>query len=268
MSSDPSALRVEHPRGARRADAVRRIHDVLRQELRDVADTNGLLPDERLLALRFGASRNAIRDALNLLRDEGIVERRQGSGTRVIAAGPLAGGGGNGLVKGIPNGPDRVRYESLWHYEVAASASIADRLRVPAGESVLVLERLTSVDGVPTCLWTTYMRRSEGAAVVAVERQCDSFELIEAALHVHVAQVDMRIEAVLADESVAHHLDVRVGQPLLRFERLILDPSGQVIALGFGRAPGDRMAILTSHFRPLAAPQERRAAEARKDNES
>jgi GntR family transcriptional regulator len=241
----------ETPRSRRRADTVRRIRDELRQELTALAGATGILPDERLLALRLGASRNAVRDALSLLREEGLVERRQGQGTRVVADGPLMGNGANGLGHGMRDGRSRVQYESLWHYETPASDSIAAHLELPPGTPVLVLERLTSVDGVPTCLWTTYLRREDGLKAAAVTSQGDSYELLEMALGIPIRQVDMRIEAVLADESVTDLLGVRSGQPLLRFERLLLDTDGRAIAIGFGRATGHRMAILTSYQRPI-----------------
>jgi DNA-binding FadR family transcriptional regulator len=40
-----------------------------------------LLPSEAELTIRFATSRNALRDALDLLRREGIVERVPGAGT-------------------------------------------------------------------------------------------------------------------------------------------------------------------------------------------
>lgn len=44
------------------------------------------LPPERKLAEYFGAARNTVRQALNLLEQDGLVQRRAGSGTYVQAA--------------------------------------------------------------------------------------------------------------------------------------------------------------------------------------
>lgn len=48
------------------------------------------LPPERALAQTLGVSRNALREALTSLSGLGLVERRQGSGTRVSETVPLA----------------------------------------------------------------------------------------------------------------------------------------------------------------------------------
>src|SRR6266481_9452299 len=45
-----------------------------------------LLPPERVLAARIGVSRSTVVAAYERLREAGLVERRQGSGTRIAAA--------------------------------------------------------------------------------------------------------------------------------------------------------------------------------------
>jgi GntR family transcriptional regulator len=243
-------------RSRRRSDEVRRVRDVLRQDLAELAAGTGLLPDERLLTLRLGTSRNAVREALNLLRDEGLVERRQGRGTVVVAAPPLSGSAAQGLVNEVAGGSERVHYEPLWHYEVPATGTVARRLGLADGAPAMVLERLTVVDEVPTFLWTTYLRLDDGARVAATASDGDGFQLLEQALGVQVTRIEMSVEAVLADESVADLLQVRVGQPLLRFERLVLDARGRPVAVGFGRAAGDRIAMRMSTDRTLYPPHD------------
>jgi DNA-binding transcriptional MocR family regulator len=72
-----------------------------------------LLPAERLLAQHLAISRSTIVTAYELLRDEGLLERRQGSGTRVLASptpprrngGPASGLNRNTLFRRITDGP-------------------------------------------------------------------------------------------------------------------------------------------------------------------
>ena len=69
----------------RRADRARQVADILRPQVLQGSFAGGVLPGEASLAQEFGASRNAIRDALRILRAEGLVDRVQGVGTKVTA---------------------------------------------------------------------------------------------------------------------------------------------------------------------------------------
>lgn len=60
------------------------IADSLRQEIESGQYSNRqLLPTEQLLCQRFQISRQTVRRALSLLEDEGLITRRQGSGSRL-----------------------------------------------------------------------------------------------------------------------------------------------------------------------------------------
>src|SRR5690348_6036537 len=67
----------------RRADRARQVADVLRRQVLHGIYSGGMLPPEPELAAEFGVSRNAVRDALDLIRDEGLVDRVPGVGTVV-----------------------------------------------------------------------------------------------------------------------------------------------------------------------------------------
>jgi GntR family transcriptional regulator len=67
----------------RRADRARQVADCLRRQVLHGRYPAGVLPSEALLVEEFGASRNTVRVALDLLRTEGLVERCPGVGTVV-----------------------------------------------------------------------------------------------------------------------------------------------------------------------------------------
>ncbi|MFD1935662.1 GntR family transcriptional regulator [Nonomuraea mangrovi] len=69
----------------RRADRARQVADLLRRQIVHGQVARGQLPLEAALAREFGVSRNTVREALDLLRDEGLVERCPGVGTTVAA---------------------------------------------------------------------------------------------------------------------------------------------------------------------------------------
>ena len=60
------------------------VADSLRQEIESGQYSNQqLLPTEQLLCQRFRISRQTVRRALALLENEGLITRRQGSGSRL-----------------------------------------------------------------------------------------------------------------------------------------------------------------------------------------
>ncbi|MDX2766619.1 winged helix-turn-helix domain-containing protein, partial [Streptomyces europaeiscabiei] len=68
-----------------RADQARQLADLLRRQLLTGCFENGTLPHESSLAVDYRATRNTVREALDLLRAEGLVERFPGVGTVVVA---------------------------------------------------------------------------------------------------------------------------------------------------------------------------------------
>jgi DNA-binding GntR family transcriptional regulator len=90
-----------------------------------------VLPDERSLGQQFDASRNTIRDALDLLRADGLIERQQGVGTIVVAR-MLE------QLHGQPLGVADIGMEA-----VDADPHSAMISQVPRGSALLLVERLS-----------------------------------------------------------------------------------------------------------------------------
>lgn len=79
-------------RTARRAGLIEQVIDQLRAQI--LAGSWGIgsrIPTESELAQLTGTSRNTVREAVQSLVHAGLLERRQGSGTYVLAASELAG---------------------------------------------------------------------------------------------------------------------------------------------------------------------------------
>ncbi len=74
-----------------RAERARRLAELLRRRISAGGFADGVIDDERSLAAQTGASRNTVREALGLLRDEGLITRRRGVGTTVVAPGTGTG---------------------------------------------------------------------------------------------------------------------------------------------------------------------------------
>jgi len=91
-AADPSKPAAPTLRTARRIGLIDQVIEQLREQI--VAGTWPIgrrIPTEAELAQLTGTSRNTVREAVQSLVHAGLLERRQGSGTYVLAASELAG---------------------------------------------------------------------------------------------------------------------------------------------------------------------------------
>ncbi|TDD67065.1 GntR family transcriptional regulator [Actinomadura rubrisoli] len=233
-----------------RADRARQVADVLRRQVLYGEFRSGTLPAEAELVRDFGASRNTVRVALDLLRAEGLVERCPGVGTVVVA-------------EKYPHGLERLLglAETLReHGEVAnevrttglitPSREISSRLRLPDGEPVVYIERVRRLNGTPLSLDLTYVSRDLGEPLLAEDlAHNDVFVLLERIAGQPLGRADVTLEAVNADPHSAATLDAPRGTALLMLERLTHLADGRPVDLEFIRFRGDRITMSGSMSR-------------------
>lgn len=236
-----------------RAEAARRIRDTLRQQILDgafggLAAPRPALPPELQLAATFGVSRNVVRQALDLLRAEGLVTRIPGAGTFVTGAklrqrlDRL-----EGLAESLAGHQLPVDNRVMAVRESTASPAVARQLRVPEGHGIVFVERLRSVGGVPLSVETSYLR-IEAAPVLLTQNlaRADIFTLLENHLGRPLARAEVTTEAVPADETTAGLLQVKPGSPLLLLHRLTFLEHETPFDFEAIRYRGDRLQLLTS----------------------
>ncbi|MEU1200720.1 GntR family transcriptional regulator [Streptomyces sp. NPDC005813] len=227
-----------------RADRARQLADLLRRQVLTGGYPDGSLPHEAALGTDYRASRNTVRQALDLLRAEGLVERLPGVGTVVVA-------------QKYPHGLDRLMglAETLREHgqvsnevrsmgPVAAPAPVADRLGIAPGADVLYVERLRRLDGLPLSLDLTYIPLDLGADLLAADLEhTDVFRLLEAITGQPLGHADITLEAVNADAHSAAVLQAPRGTAVLMLERLTHLADGRPVDLEFIRFRGDRISM-------------------------
>jgi GntR family transcriptional regulator len=123
------------------------------------------LPAETALAAEHRVALGTLRRALDLLAEQGLIERRHGRGTFVrgsLAGAPMlrffrfGGADGDGVVPA-----SRI----LSRHTAAASAALALRLGVARGSEVLRLQRLRSLAGLPRLLEDIWLPLPQFAAL-------------------------------------------------------------------------------------------------------
>jgi GntR family transcriptional regulator len=221
------------------------VADVLRRQIQQDAFAGGVLPGEASLVREFGASRNAIRAALSILRAEGLVTRVQGTGTVVVARKyPHGLGQLLGLAETLREHGDvvnEIRAAGL----VEPPPAVAARLGLPvkAGR-VVYLERLRRLNGLPLSLDLTYLVPDIGVPLLSADLEHnDIFALVESQAGQPLGGASLTVEAVNADPHSAAVLEAPPGAAMLLVERLAHLADGRPVDLEYIRIRGDRLVL-------------------------
>lgn len=227
-----------------RADRARQLADLLRCQLLTQGFPDGVLPHEAEIGADYGASRNTVRQALDLLRAEQLVDRVPGIGTIVVGHKyPHGLNRLQGLAETL-HGHGRVTNEVRTMGPVTAPAPVADRLRLPRPAEVLYLERLRRLGGLPVSLDLTYIPMDLGIGLLGADLEhTDIFRLLEEITGQALGTAEIALEAVNADTHSAAVLEAPRGSALLMLERLTHLSDGRPVDLEFIRFRGDRITM-------------------------
>jgi len=223
---------------------VRRVRDLLRVTLADHwgGDARLRISGEAELMTEYAAPRDAVREALALLADEGLIERRRGLGT-------LRLGDSVEVNIKLPTGEtpllrqfgarDRLQARLLeWTWTAAPDAVAARLADVSPGDDCLCIDYVLRRNDQPICVITNYLRRHEAASLAPTDFLGDFFSLLSHTGTAVRAQ-DVVLQPRLADEEVALLLDVAPGAPLMWMEQVIRDEHGDAIDFAIVHIHGD-----------------------------
>jgi GntR family transcriptional regulator len=194
-----------------------------------------VLPSEADLSDAYAASRVTVRRALEVLRDEGLLDARQGFGWFVQSD----------LLR------QRLGRLSTIEDQLAASGITAERRvldfafvpaearvrRVLGTEQVLRVRRLNLADGEPFARVTVWCPASLGDRLSRADVERSPFYEL---LPVPLGGATQTIAAVAASAADANLLDIPVGSPVLRCERVTTNLEGQAVLMSVHVFPGHR----------------------------
>jgi GntR family transcriptional regulator len=204
--------------------------------------TGEALPSERDLCEIMGASRVTIRKAIELLIEEGLLSRRQGSGTYVT---PRIQAPGSFLSSFSEDAKARGEtIDTIWMMKIIAIASEEEvrLLELPEGAEVARLSRVRMAGGDPLAIEN---------AVVPAEMLPDMGKLgnsLYQALNERgnrpVTGVQ-KIRAALASANEASLLSIPEKTEVLRIERLTRRADGRPVELTKSTYRGDRYEFIS-----------------------
>ncbi len=198
------------------------------------------LPTEMEICDAEKVSRHTARDALRILTDDGLIERRRGAGTVVAQRGAPA------FAQPIGDFDTILQYARDSNFEItvtqAADQDTLDRLGL-TGDYVQLIGFRRVADQPPQAITAVYIRADLAPDIEIIEALPGSIsEWIEAHHQVSVERVVQRMEAVALNKSQADRLNVAMGFPALRTVRRYRDASGGIILLSESLHPAGRFA--------------------------
>jgi GntR family transcriptional regulator len=190
------------------------------------------LPSEPDLAKQLGVSRATLRDAMRTFETQGLVRRRQGSGTFVV-----------GKVQALDSGLEvlesletmakrlglRISVSNLSVEQIKADAISAENLNLAVGTPLLYVRRVICADGRPVAYLVDTLPE-------------DFLHLDDLPVDFHGSVLDLllgrgdslkssraNISAIGATAEVAKALQIQRGDVLLHFNSQLFDGEGRTV---------------------------------------
>ncbi len=182
------------------------------------------IPSERQLEVLYNISRTTIREAIDNLVQQGYLYREHGRGTFVSPHKLQKGlmeltSFSEDLVKrGIQPGQVIRRLERM-----VPSPKILQRLELPAGSSVLCIDRIRLGNGIPIGLQTSYLALHDDQVITESEMSeyGSLYRILQEKFNIIPTEADETLEVTLATPQEAQLLEITPGAPLLLSERLL-----------------------------------------------
>jgi GntR family transcriptional regulator len=190
------------------------------------------LTSEPELAKQMGVSRATLREAMRTFETQGLIRRRQGSGTYVVGKFEVIDAGLE-MLESIETMARRMNLEvsvSDLHIEqMAADAKIAEALCVDEGKRITRVRRVIRADGRPVA----YLIDCLPDEILKPGSLTDSFRgsvldfLLGTGNDLQMSRA--AISATNATAEVAKPLEIQRDDVLLRFDAQLYDSKGKVL---------------------------------------
>lgn len=252
MTNVVSSARHERPQPGRRVRVptyYRIKQHVL--EMTEALVPGSRMPAERLLALRFDASRTTVRLALQELAREGRLDRVHGKGTFVARPKLRRTLQLTSYTEEMSAQGLRPATRILDIGETGPDARLSRLLGLGPGERVLRVERLRLADGEPTAVETTHLpARRFPSLPQSLAVHGSLYAALTEDHGVCLAEAEETIEAAVASPREAALLATDVGLPMLLLTRHTRDADGLPVEWTRSVHPGSRHTFTVPLTRP------------------
>ncbi len=204
------------------------IHDDIKRKIEEnIWKVGDRIPSERELSLHFGVSRMTLRQAIQNLSDEGILERKVGSGTYVANQKVQEKMTGTTSFTEIMLSQGRQPSSKVTSYFVTSpSSSEIEKLALSENQLVLRMERIRYADGIPICFELASIPETL-INQFTKESITNSFYRILEDEGFNIGRANQTISATEASEKIAEFLSIKRGDAVLRLRQVSFFDDGR-----------------------------------------
>ncbi len=188
-------------------------------------------PSERELAELYRVSRMTVRQALQKLRQEGLIYNERGVGTFVnnrkldIHTRNLCGFSEEMTSLGFSPSSRVLRLK-----RELADKQVMHDLKLGAGAEVFHIERLRLADDEPMAFERTFVPAYLFPKLDEIDLTQNSlYQVMVSDYEIQMHHAAESLEAAAADRFTAEHLDIKKGSPVLVVHRVVFSESNQAI---------------------------------------
>jgi len=191
--------------------------------LEEYKNGNNFLPKEVTLSKKLGVSRNTVRQAVNTLVNEGLIERKKGVGSKV-AHKKITTRLDNWIsfTKEMRNQGIEVVNYMVKATLLKAPNAVYEALSIPSTKEIWKLEKIRGSNEAKYLYSVSYFHPRVG---ITGEEDFNTplYELLEKKHDTLVATSKEKISAITASENISLLLDVEEGTAILKRERKVCD---------------------------------------------
>jgi GntR family transcriptional regulator len=201
-----------------------------------------LIGTETALANEFNVSRVTLREALALLENEGLVDRRRSQGTFVSpGVEPRGVVEFTGYLEDIILQADSSQTVRFNRSLIAAPNAVAEALGLRDSEKILRIERLRATEGTPRLWLVDYLPRDIGKHFTDdMLRNHSVLRLLDQDPETHITSGHQVIRAEIGSPEVCERLELQPGEAVLHCSRSIFHQSGRPLSYVEMYYPGSR----------------------------
>lgn len=217
------------------------IYGELKEEvLAGVYPVGELFPAEPVLQQRFHVSRITIRHAVQMLVDEGFLERMHGIGTIVVSQKESLQL--QDLLSFSKENKKKITAAKLLNFSpsMAASPYVSSKLDLPKGATVSCIESLRLVDKEIIGFQRVYCPDFIALTEEKIADPNVSLYQVFNELGYRVAKAEETIESVIAGSQLAAYLEIQSDSPLLYVQRTTRDQENRFVEFAEFFYHGDR----------------------------